>query len=101
MVIIKQVEDLKGKKVGVTYGTTGHVYLIKALEARGLTTDDVTLINLQTDDSQAAFASNKIDAWATGNPFITVNIEKGDATKLEVDKKILAPISAHCSKGIW
>jgi sulfonate transport system substrate-binding protein len=90
---IKQVEDLKGKKVGLAYGTTGHVYLIKALKAHGLTTDDVTLINLQADDSQAAFASKQIDALVSGNPLLTVNVEKGDGIKLEVDEKILAPIS--------
>jgi sulfonate transport system substrate-binding protein len=90
---IKQVEDLKGKKVGVAFGTTVHVYLLKALEAYGLTTEDVTLINLQADDAQAAFASKQIDALASGNPFLTVIVEKGDAIKLEVDQKILAPIS--------
>lgn len=90
---IKKVEDLKGKKVGVAFGTTGHVYLIKALNAHGLTTEDVNLINLQADDAQAAFASKKVDALATGNPFLTVNVEKGEAIQLEVDEKILAPIS--------
>ena len=35
------MKDLKGKTVGVPPGTTAHVYLIKALKANGLTTDDV------------------------------------------------------------
>lgn len=90
---IKQVEDLKGKKIGVTFGTTVHVYIIKALAAHGLTADDVNLINLQADDGQAAFSTKQVDAWATANPSVTVNVEKGDAVQLKVDKKILAPIS--------
>lgn len=90
---IKKIEDLKGKKVTVAYGTTVHVYLIKALKAHGLTTDDVELINLQPDDSQAAFGSNQVDAWVAFDPFKTANIEKGEAVQLEVNEKILAPVS--------
>ena len=40
------------------------MYLIKALRAHGLTTDDVKLINLQADDAQAAFETKQLDAWA-------------------------------------
>lgn len=90
---IKKVEDLKGKKVAVAFGTTCHVYLIKALKSHGLTTDDLELINLGGDDSQAAFSSKQVDAWATGNPYSTVNVENGNAIKVDVGEKILAPIS--------
>ncbi|MCD1162981.1 ABC transporter substrate-binding protein [Peribacillus frigoritolerans] len=88
---IKQIEDLKGKTVGVASGTTGHVYLIKALKAHGLTTDDIKLINLQPDDAQAAFETKKLDAWAIWNPYYLNNIEKGNAVALKVKGKILAP----------
>ncbi|WP_285768379.1 aliphatic sulfonate ABC transporter substrate-binding protein [Peribacillus sp. SI8-4] len=88
---IKQVKDLKGKTVGVASGTTGHVYLIKALKAYGLTTDDVKLINLQPDDAQSAFETKQLDAWATWNPYYLNNIEKGKAVALNVKGKILAP----------
>lgn len=88
---IKKIEDLKGKTVGVASGTTGHVYLIKALKAHGLTIDDVKLINLQPDDAQAAFESKQLDAWAVWNPYYLNNVEKGNAIALEVNKKILAP----------
>lgn len=88
---IKKIEDLKGKTVGVASGTTGHVYLIKALKAHGLTTDDIKVINLQPDDAQAAFETKKLDAWASWNPYYLNNIEKGIAVALEVKEKILAP----------
>ena len=45
---ISQIEDLKGKKVGVASGTTGHVYLAKALKFHGLTLDDVKIIRFTT-----------------------------------------------------
>ena len=88
---IQKVEDLKGKTVGVASGTTAHVYLIKALKAHGLTTDDVKLINLQADDAQAAFETKQLDAWVIWNPYRVLNIKKGIAKELEVNTEILAP----------
>ncbi|MED1467569.1 aliphatic sulfonate ABC transporter substrate-binding protein [Bacillus salipaludis] len=88
---IKNVNDLKGKTVGVPLGTTAQVYLIKALKANGLTINDVKLINLQPDDAQAAFQSKKLDAWAAWNPYYLNNVEKGNAIALDVNKKIFAP----------
>ncbi|MFU2018571.1 ABC transporter substrate-binding protein [Peribacillus butanolivorans] len=96
---IKQIEDLKGKTVGVASGTTGHVYLIKALKAHGLTTDDIKLINLQPDDAQAAFETKQLDAWAIWNPYYLNNIEKGNAVALKVKGKILAPGAIIARKG--
>jgi sulfonate transport system substrate-binding protein len=88
---LKSITDLKGKTVGVALGTTAQVYLIKALKANGLTTNDVKLINLQPDDGQSAFQSKKLDAWVVWNPYYLNNVENGNATALEVNKKILAP----------
>ncbi|WP_394235328.1 ABC transporter substrate-binding protein [Niallia oryzisoli] len=88
---IQKVEDLKGKTVGVASGTTAHVYLIKALKAHGLSTDDVKLINLQPDDAQAAFETKQLDAWVVWNPYRILNIKKGIAKELEVNATILAP----------
>ncbi|WP_071393947.1 ABC transporter substrate-binding protein [Bacillus tuaregi] len=88
---IKSIEDLKGKKVGVASGTTGHVYLAKALKYHGLTLDDVRIINLQPDDAQSAFETKQLDAWAVWEPYKTNNVEKGIAKELNVDGEILAP----------
>lgn len=88
---IKKIEDLKGKTVGVASGTTGHVYLAKALKYHDLSLDDVKIINLQPDDAQAAFETNQLEAWAIWEPYKTNNIDKGIAKALEVEGKILAP----------
>jgi sulfonate transport system substrate-binding protein len=96
---IKKIKDLKGRTVGVPLGTTAHVYLIKALKANGLTTDDVKLINLQPDDAQAAFESKKLDAWSVWNPYYLNNVEKGNGVTLNVNKKIFAPGAIIARKG--
>lgn len=88
---INSIEDLKGKKVGVASGTTGQVYLAKALKFHGLTLDDVKIINLQPDDAQSAFETKQLDAWAVWEPYKTNNVDKGIAKELKVDGEILAP----------
>jgi sulfonate transport system substrate-binding protein len=88
---IKKIENLKGKKIGVASGTTGHVYLAKALKFYGLSLDDVKIINLQPDDAQSAFETNQLDAWGVWEPYKTNNADKGIAKELKVDGEILAP----------
>ncbi|KAA9027600.1 ABC transporter substrate-binding protein [Niallia endozanthoxylica] len=88
---INSIEDLKGKKVGVASGTTGHVYLAKALKYHGLTLDDVKIINLQPDDAQSAFETKQLDAWTVWEPYITNTVEKGMAKEIKVEGEILAP----------
>ena len=46
---IKSVKDLKGKRVCVGFGTVTYMYLEKILEKNGLKTDDLKLINTNTD----------------------------------------------------
>ena len=96
---ISQIEDLKGKKVGVASGTTGHVYLAKALKFHGLTLDDVKIINLQPDDAQSAFETNQLEAWVVWDPYKTNNVDRGIAKELKVNGKILAPGAIIARKG--
>lgn len=90
---ISSVADLKGKTIGVAKGTTSHVYLIKILQAYGLTQDDVKQINLQFDDGQAAFESGRLDAWISLDPYVTLNVEQKKAKIIEVKDEIYAPLS--------
>lgn len=65
---IATVKDLKGKKVGVEVGFVGHLLLLKALEANGLTEADVTLVNVPTHETPKAFASGDVDAIVAWQP---------------------------------
>lgn len=69
---IKKLADLKGKKVAYTRGSSGHGFIIQALKRAGLTTKQVTLVDLTPGDSLAAFNSGAVDAWATWEPFISI-----------------------------
>lgn len=69
---IQSLADLKGKKIGVGKGTSAHNLLIAALEKANIAYTDITPIYLSPADAAAAFASDKIDAWAIWDPFLAI-----------------------------
>ena len=76
---IESPKDLKGKKVGVTFGECGHLLLSKALEAGGLKEKDVELVNMTPDDAGTALKAGQVDAAVTWEPWITQIIGDGGA----------------------
>ncbi|MFC5929836.1 aliphatic sulfonate ABC transporter substrate-binding protein [Cryobacterium melibiosiphilum] len=67
---ITSVTDLKGKQVAATTGTDPYFFLLQALEAEGLSQDDVTIQNLQHADGWSALQSGSVDAWAGLDPIM-------------------------------
>ncbi|GAA3709233.1 aliphatic sulfonate ABC transporter substrate-binding protein [Zhihengliuella alba] len=74
---IESVEDLKGKKVAATKGTDPYFFLVQALQAHGLTVDDVTIENLQHADGWGALNNGSVDAWAGLDPIMAGAEEEG------------------------
>lgn len=68
----RSVADLKGRKVGVTKGSSAHNLLVAALERAGVPFADITPVYLSPADAAAAFASGKIDAWSIWDPFLAI-----------------------------
>lgn len=62
--------SLKGKRIGVTMGTSGHFVLNAFLNHQRLTANDVTMVNLQPDEFAAALQHGGIDAVSTWEPFL-------------------------------
>ena len=65
---ISQVEDLKGKAVAVTRGTDPHIFLLRALDSKGLGETDINAVLLQHPDGYRALATRQVDAWAGLDP---------------------------------
>lgn len=65
---IKKVNDLKGKKVAATLGTDPYIFLLRSLNAEGVSADDVEIVNLQHGDGASALTSGSVDAWAGLDP---------------------------------
>ena len=73
---IKSVADLKGKTIGVEFGGSDHVFLLKALANAGLTEYDVNLVDMSTGDASNAFISGKVDAAAIWEPSLSMAQEE-------------------------
>ena len=65
---IAKPADLKGKKIGLTLGTTGHFFTDSFLLTHGINKKHVKIIDLKPDEMAAAFTTGKVDAAATWNP---------------------------------
>lgn len=89
----QSISDLKGKKVAVTKGSNAFNFLYRGLNAEGISASDVEVIQLQPDETQPAFESGSVDAWATWDPYITLNTLTGKAKILTDGEKlgILSP----------
>lgn len=67
---IATLADLKGKKIGVTLGTSGHFALDGFLSRQHLARADVTVVNLKPEQFAAALERAEVDAIATWEPFL-------------------------------
>jgi len=74
---IKTLADLKGKKIGVTFGSTSHHHILVALAQAGLRAEEVTLVNLAPGQIPAAYTAKQIDAAFTWEPNIAKLEEQG------------------------
>lgn len=74
---IEKLEDLKGKKVAVSIGSTSHQHIVRALKMVGLKQEDVTLVNLSPANMPAAFQAGQVDAALTWEPNISIMQKDG------------------------
>jgi ABC-type nitrate/sulfonate/bicarbonate transport system substrate-binding protein len=67
---ISQVSDLKGKRVGTTFGTLAHFYLGSLLDVNNISMKDITLVDLKTPDEWVnAVVNGDVDAMVTAQPY--------------------------------
>ncbi|MBD1931092.1 MULTISPECIES: ABC transporter substrate-binding protein [Cyanophyceae] len=74
---IKSVADLKGKRIGVKLGDYGELFVVKMLESNGLTTDDVTLVDIEGEAIPAHIKSGDIQAGQTWYPYTLEAVKAG------------------------
>jgi len=76
---IQSIPDLKGKTIAVAKGSSAHIFLIKALQANQMKESDLNIVELQPDEANSAYQTNKVDAWATWDPFVTTEVNANRA----------------------
>jgi NitT/TauT family transport system substrate-binding protein len=67
---IATAADLKGKRVGVTLGTSGHFLLDVVLTGHMTQSRQVLIANLKPEEIVDGLLSGKVDAVATWNPYL-------------------------------
>lgn len=73
---IEKIEDLKGKTVAVTAGTSSEIVLDLALQKAGMTRDDMELVEMDANGAVTAMVSGKVDACATWSPSTNIIRDK-------------------------
>lgn len=71
---IQAIDDLRGKKVAVAKGSNAYNFLYLGLDGAGVDASELEIIQLQPDEAQPAFETGRVDAWATWDPNITLNV---------------------------
>src|ERR1700755_3395646 len=69
---IRSIEDLKGKRIGFTKGSSAHNIVVQTLEKAGLSYADITPVYLTPPDAGPAFANGSIDAWSIWDPYFAI-----------------------------
>lgn len=82
---VKNLGDLRGKKIGYAKGSSAHNVVVAALAAAGVKLDDVTSVYLAPADAGAAFSSGAIDAWAVWDPYYAIAELSKNARALPLD----------------
>ncbi len=80
---IKDVADLKGRKIALNKGSNVHYLLVKLLEKHGLKYTDIQPVFLPPADARAAFERGSVDAWVIWDPYTA-------AARQQIGARILA-----------
>lgn len=84
---IKTLSDLRGKRIGVSIGSTSHQQANLALKRGGLTQQDVTFVNLAPGNMPAAYEAGQVDAVVTWEPNISA-VEKAGGVAIATTKSL-------------
>jgi len=86
---IRNVADLKRKKIAVTKAAGVHYLLIATLEKAGLKFSDIDAAYLTPADGRAAFERGSVDAWVTWDPFLA-GVQKQTQVRILSDGRNVA-----------
>ena len=73
---IKSVEDLKGKTIATSLGTSSEIILNLALKSKGMTQKDVKVVQMDPSAAVTAMVTGNVDAAAIWSPSTIVVKEK-------------------------
>jgi sulfonate transport system substrate-binding protein len=69
----KDIRDLKGKKIAAQKGTDPYFFLLRTLNAAGLSQADIQYVNLPHADGRTALERGQVDAWSGLDPHMAAS----------------------------
>jgi NitT/TauT family transport system substrate-binding protein len=67
---IGSVEDLRAKKIGLRLNTPSHFLLNYLLQQKGMSEEDVSLVDLSAEHAASAVVAGDVDAAVTWSPYL-------------------------------
>jgi sulfonate transport system substrate-binding protein len=89
---IRRPEDLKGKRIAVVKGSSGHKLLLQVLAQAGVAPQAVTLVFLAPSESSLALTQGAVDAVVSWEPYVSFATLKSGA-RILVDGKAYPALS--------
>ncbi len=74
---IRSATDLKGKRLGTKLGDFGELFITTLLESHGLTTDEITFVNMEGEEIPAGLRGGSIQGGHTWEPYATQAVQAG------------------------
>jgi NitT/TauT family transport system substrate-binding protein len=79
---INDIGQLRGKRIALELDSPSHLLLDAALQQRGLSMQDVELVNMPAADAASALNKGLVDGAVTWNPWIDTALQGGKARVL-------------------
>ena len=96
---IRELADLRGKKVAFAKGSSSHNFVVQTLARAGLAYADITPAYLNPADAVAAFSRGSVDAWAVWDPYFAIAELRHNARVLTTTRGILDSNSFYFANG--
>ena len=74
---IKQIQDIKGKRIGYSQGTNAHFYLSRLLDSVNLKFSDITAVSLTPSDFVTSAVNGALDGFIWTEPHISQALAQG------------------------
>jgi ABC-type nitrate/sulfonate/bicarbonate transport system substrate-binding protein len=71
-----RIEELKGKRVAYSGGSSSHLVLLRGLESAGMAERDVTLVSMEPAQMPDALESGAVDAYSAWEPTPSISLAR-------------------------
>lgn len=100
---IVHVADVRGKRIGVAFGSNAHLGLITILKQLGIRRDQVSLVDLPPADQVAALAKKELDAAIIWEPWLRKAVHEAHCRLVvtEGDMGTYSAASVYAARRDW